>query len=107
MAQDNIQSIAGTEDVLPDGWAHWRRLYDTARRLFHLFGYGEVRTPVLEDTRLFVKGTGETTDIVQKEMYTILSGSDDESSVTMRPEGTPPTIRAYLERSLHKTDPFQ
>lgn len=107
MAQDQIKSIAGTEDVLPSGWEHWRRLYDGARRLFHTFGYGEVRTPVIEDTRLFVKGTGETTDIVQKEMYTIPSRSDDDSSVTLRPEGTPPTIRTYLEHNLHKTDPFQ
>ena len=101
----NISSIQGTEDVLPGGWGHWRLLYQTARRAFERYGYGELRTPVIEDTRLFVKGTGETTDIVQKEMYTIPSG--DEDSITLRPEGTPSAIRAYLEHSLDKQAPFQ
>ncbi len=101
----NITSIPGTEDVLPGGWGHWRTLYETARSTFERYGYGEVRTPLIEDTRLFVKGTGETTDIVQKEMYTI--PSKDEDSITLRPEGTPSAIRAYLEHSLDKQAPFQ
>jgi histidyl-tRNA synthetase len=102
-----IQRILGTEDVLPDGWSHRRRLCDTARRLFGLYGYGEISTPTFEDTRLFVKGTGETTDIVQKEMYTIPSRTDASTSLTLRPEGTPPTIRAYLDANMHKTAPFR
>jgi histidyl-tRNA synthetase len=102
---DQIASVQGTEDVLPGGWGHWRLLYETARRTLERYGYGEIRTPVLEDTRLFVKGTGETTDIVQKEMYSIPSG--EEGSITLRPEGTPPAIRAYLEHSLDKQAPFQ
>jgi len=105
MSGSRIRSILGTEDVLPQQWGHRRRLCAAARRLFDLHGYGEVRTPVLEDTRLFVKGTGETTDIVRRQMYTIPSGDDE--SITLRPEGTPPTIRAYLQSSLHKKDPFQ
>jgi len=67
--------------------------------------YGEVRTPVIEDVQLFVKGTGETTDIVQKEMYTIPTGEDE--AIALRPEGTPPVVRAYLEHSLHKQQPFR
>lgn len=105
MAQEQIQSIQGTEDVLPEQWAYWRRLEETARRLFEQYGYGEIRTPVIEETRLFVKGTGETTDIVEKEMYTIPGG--DGESVTLRPEGTPPVIRSYLERSLDRQVTFQ
>jgi histidyl-tRNA synthetase len=100
-----ITSIQGTEDVLPGSWGHWRLLSETARRTFERYGYGELRIPLIEDTRLFVKGTGETTDIVQKEMYTI--PSKDEDSVTLRPEGTPGAIRAYLEHSLDKQAPFQ
>jgi len=105
MAREQIRSVQGTEDVLPAGWAHWRRLYGAARRVFELCGYGEVRTPVIEDAQLFVKGTGETTDIVQKEMYTIPTGEDE--AVALRPEGTPSVVRAYLEHSLHKQQPFQ
>jgi histidyl-tRNA synthetase len=105
MANDPIRSVPGTEDVLPAQWGHWRLLCDASRRLFELYGYGEVRTPVLEDTRLFVKGTGETTDIVQKQMYTIPAGED--RSIALRPEGTPPVVRAYLGGNLHKQEPFQ
>jgi histidyl-tRNA synthetase len=105
VAQDQIQSVPGTEDVLPSQWGHWRTLERAARRLFEQFGYGEVRTPILEDARLFVKGTGETTEIVEKQMYTIPAG--DEESLALRPEGTPPVIRAYLERGLHRQEPFQ
>lgn len=74
MAQEDIRSVQGTEDVLPGQWAYWRRLYETAARLFERYGYGRIRTPVFEDTRLFEKGTGETTEIVQKQMYTHLFG---------------------------------
>jgi histidyl-tRNA synthetase len=105
MSQEPIQSVPGTEDLLPEQWGHWRTLYGAARRLFARYGYGEIRTPVIEDTRLFVKGTGETTDIVQKQMYTIATGGDE--GVTLRPEGTPSVIRAYLERNLHKQEAFQ
>ncbi len=105
MANDQITSIQGTEDLLPEQWAYWRRLYGAARRQFALYGYGEIRTPVIEDLRLFVKGTGETTDIVEKEMYAI-PGSDGES-VALRPEGTPSVVRSYLERKLDRQAPFQ
>ena len=112
MAQEPIKSIQGTEDLLPDQWGPWRTLYETARRLFERYGYGEICTPIFEDTRLFVKGTGETTDIVEKEMYTIPSGDPSTGSgqgagITLRPEGTPGVIRSYLEHNLHKQDAFQ
>jgi len=97
--------VPGTETLLPEQWGWWRRLYDAARRLFELYGYGEIRTPVIEYAQLFVKGTGETTDIVEKQMFAMDGGNGN--TVTLRPEGTPPTIRAYLESGLHKQDRFQ
>ncbi len=108
MTEDEITSIQGTEDLLPDQWGHWRRLYATARRLFELYGYGEMRTPIIEEARLFVKGTGATTDIVEKEMYVIPPAEDEETGgVALRPEGTPPVVRGYLEAALHKQQTFQ
>jgi len=105
MAQEDIRSVQGTEDVLPGQWTYWRRLYEAAARLFERYGYGRIRTPVFEDTHLFEKGTGETTEIVQKQMYTIPAG--DGESITLCPEGTPSVIRAYLEANLHKQEAFQ
>ncbi|MFW5923551.1 MAG: histidine--tRNA ligase [Planctomycetota bacterium] len=105
MSDEQVQSLAGTEDRLPGDWNLWNELHDAARRQFEFYGYGRVYFPVIEDTRLFVKGTGETTDIVEKQMYTIDTG--EEESITLRPEGTPSTVRAYLERDLHKKQRFQ
>jgi len=105
MARERIKSVQGTQDVLPGEWGGWRRLSEAARRVCRRYGYGEVRTPIFEQTRLFVKGTGQTTEIVEKQMYTIPTG--DGEGLTLRPEGTPPVIRAYLERNLHKREPFQ
>lgn len=105
---ETIRSVQGTEDVLPDRWGWWRKLCGHARRLFELYGYGEVRTPLLEHGSLFVKGTGATTDIVQKQMFALQGGDDDDAeTVTLRPEGTPPTIRTYLENQFHKKTTFQ
>jgi histidyl-tRNA synthetase len=105
MSSDQIRSLPGTEDLMPDQGGHWRALRDAAVRLFELYGYGELRTPIIEDTRLFIKGTGETTDIVQKQMYTLETGEGE--SITLRPEGTPSAVRAYLQQGLHKQEPFQ
>jgi len=105
MMEKEIKSVAGTEDILPGQWGWRRRFHAEARRLFELYGYGEVHTPLLEHTALFVKGTGETTDIVQKQMYTVEDA--EGNGITLRPEGTPPAIRAYLEKNLHKEKRFQ
>ena len=105
MSNGRIKSLPGTEDMLPGRWAHWRAFHEAARGAFELYGYGEVRTPVIEHTSLFVKGTGETTDIVEKQMYTMDAGEGE--SVTLRPEGTPSVVRAYLESNLHKREPSQ
>ena len=95
----------GTEDVLPERWALWRKLEAVGRQEFELCGYYEIRTPVFEDTRLFIRSIGEATDIVEKEMYTFADSED--SSITLRPESTAPVMRAYLEYELHKTKKFQ
>ena len=111
MSDIPIKSLSGTADRLPWQWRLWRRLHAAARRQFGLYGYGELSTPVIEEADLFVKGTGEDTEIVEKQMYTIPpadTGADrDGETVTLRPEGTPPAIRAYLEANLHKKQQFQ
>ncbi len=98
----NIQRPRGTFDVLPDEAARWRFVERTARRVAALYGFGEIRTPIFESTELFVRGVGEATDIVGKEMYTFKDGSG--RSLTLRPEGTAPVIRAYIENSLGRRE---
>ena len=96
----------GTHDILPDEVAKWRRLEGVARSVFETYGYCEIRTPAFESTALFVRGIGQTTDIVEKEMYTMQKAADSES-VTLRPEATAPVVRAYLEHNLHKQKKFR
>jgi histidyl-tRNA synthetase len=103
--REPVRSLQGTEDRLPGQWAYWRMLHDAARRQFELASYSKVSTPIIEDTRLFIKGTGETSEIVEKQMYTLETGEGE--SITLRPEGTPSAIRAYLESGLQKQEPFQ
>lgn len=93
-----FQAPKGTEDILPADSARWRWLEQHFQRVCSLYGYGEIRTPVFEDTALFERGIGEGTDIVHKEMYTFLDRG--ERSITLKPEGTAPAIRAYIEHSL-------
>lgn len=90
----------GTEDVLPEGAAHWRFLEGKVREVASRFGYGEVRTPTFEEAELFARSVGEDTDIVSKEMYTF----EDRGGrlLALKPEGTAPVLRAYLEHGLHK-----
>lgn len=94
-----IQAIRGMKDLLPDEAARWRLIETTARDIFRSFGFGEIRVPILEKTDLFARSIGETTDIVEKEMYTFSDRSGD--SLTMRPEATAGILRAYLEHKLH------
>ncbi len=89
----------GTADVLPEDAGRWRLVEDTFRQICREYNYGEIRTPVFEHTELFERGVGDTTDIVEKEMYTFRDRGD--RSVTLRPEGTAPVVRAYLENSLN------
>lgn len=89
----------GTNDILPEEAARWRRAEALFHHLFLLYGFGEVRTPVFEHTELFERGVGEASDIVEKEMYTFPDRAGRR--LTLRPEGTAPVVRAYLENGLH------
>jgi histidyl-tRNA synthetase len=91
-------SVKGTRDLLPPETRVWNRVEAVAREVFALYGYDEIRTPVLESTELFVRSVGEGTDIVHKEMYTFTDRGD--RSVTLRPENTAGVARAYVEHSL-------
>jgi histidyl-tRNA synthetase len=93
-----IAAPRGTQDVAPAQAARWQELEARIHRLAHRYGYGEIRTPSFEATELFVRGVGETTDIVEKEMYTFLDKG--QRSVTLRPEWTAPVMRAVLEHNL-------
>jgi histidyl-tRNA synthetase len=93
-----IRAIRGMNDILPDEAARWHLLEETARDLLERYGYREIRTPVVEETRLFQRSIGEATDIVEKEMYTF---PDRKGKLcTLRPEGTAGVVRALLEHNL-------
>ncbi|MGE5371775.1 MAG: histidine--tRNA ligase [Solirubrobacterales bacterium] len=94
-----ISAPKGTFDILPDTSYRWQALETVLGQLAERYGYREVRTPIFEHTELFKRGVGDTTDIVQKEMYTFLDKA--ERSLTLRPEGTAPAARAFLENGLH------
>ena len=96
--RDGFQKLLGTADLLPEESARWTHAEAIVRATMRRFGFGEIRTPIMEPTGLFEKGTGASTDIVQKEMYTFTDRGD--RSITLRPEGTPSAVRAYLEASL-------
>jgi histidyl-tRNA synthetase len=98
-----ISAIRGTHDILPGEVEKWQHVERTAREWCERYGYAEIRTPLLEREELFAKGTGETTDIVQKEMYSFTDKGGER--VTLRPEATPSIVRAYLEHNLEQTLP--
>ncbi len=99
-----LSGVKGMNDILPPDIAVWHYLEKRARETFRRFGCQEIRTPVLEDTALFVRSVGETTDIVGKEMYTF----EDRAgrSLSLRPENTAPAARAYVEHALHVREPI-
>lgn len=96
-----ISAPRGTYDILPEQTARWHRLEGELRRAAALYGYGEIRFPMFEHTELFLRGMGETGDVVQKEMYTF--HDKDNRSLTLRPEGTASVVRAFIEHGLHMT----
>ncbi|MBO8161023.1 MAG: histidine--tRNA ligase [Thermosipho sp. (in: Bacteria)] len=95
------KKIKGTEDIYGKDIKYWYYIEKVARETVRLYGYHEIRTPIFEQTELFVRSVGKETDIVQKEMYTF----EDKGgrSITLRPEGTAPTIRAFVENSMVAT----
>ncbi len=93
-----IQKLKGTKDILPDEISKWQYVEGIAKEVFENYGYNEVRVPAIESTELFQRGVGETTDVVQKEMYIF----DDKGgrSIALRPEGTAGVVRAYIENGM-------
>lgn len=97
------RSVRGFHDVLPEDVRRWQDAEEKAKRVFMLYGYSEIRMPVLEFTEIFARSLGTTTDIVEKEMYTFTDR--DGSSLTLRPEGTAGVVRAYIENSMWAKSP--
>ncbi|MGB9409317.1 MAG: histidine--tRNA ligase [Terracidiphilus sp.] len=106
-----LKAVRGTRDLLPPETALWNRLEATARDVFARYNFGEIRTPVFEDTALFARGVGEETDIVSKEMYTwedrARAQSEKTQSLTLRPENTAGVVRAYIEHGLGESGQLQ
>jgi len=100
---ETISSVRGFKDILPGEVEKWRYAEEKAREIFSCFGVREIQIPILEKTELFQRGIGETTDIVEKEMYTFTDRGNE--SLTLRPEATASVIRAYVQHSLHAQDP--
>ncbi|HEU0057783.1 MAG TPA: ATP phosphoribosyltransferase regulatory subunit, partial [Gaiella sp.] len=95
-----IERPRGTHDVVPAEMPAWQRVTGEVERLCRLYGYRRIVTPVFEDTALFARTSGAGSDVVQKEMYTFSDRSD--RSLTLRPEGTAPICRAYVEHGMHR-----
>ena len=102
-----LKAVRGTRDLLPPETVLWNRIEATVRAVFARYNFGEIRTPIFEDTSLFARGVGEETDIVSKEMYTwedrVRAQSEKPQSLTLRPENTAGVVRAYIEHKLGET----
>jgi histidyl-tRNA synthetase len=98
-----FKKVPGTKDILPDQTGLWQEIEGTSRKIFSIYNYSEIRTPFIEETALFNRSLGESTEIVQKQMFII---KRDEDSYALRPEGTASIVRAYVENSLDKTKGF-
>ncbi len=94
------QAPRGTQDILPKSSATWLKIIDIARTVFEKYSYKYISTPIFEHTELFQRSVGESSDIVNKEMYTFLDRSD--RSLTLRPEGTAGIVRSFIENGLHR-----
>ena len=89
----------GTKDILPNQSKKWQYVEKVAREVAELFNAKEIRTPTFEHTEVFLRGIGETTDIVNKEMYTF---EKSERSLTLRPENTAGVVRSFIENGMHR-----
>ena len=94
-----IKVLKGTKDILPQDIEMWQFIEEKANKVFSSFGFKEIRTPIIESTDLFSRGVGETTDIVNKEMYTF---EKSERSITLRPENTAGVVRSYIENGMSR-----
>jgi len=99
----SLRAVKGMKDILPDEISKWHRLENAFRTRVEGYGFREARFPIVEPTALFVRSIGETTDIVEKEMYTFTDRG--EKSLTLRPEGTASSVRAYVQHSVQGREP--
>jgi histidyl-tRNA synthetase len=100
-----IQAIRGVKDIMPDEIEKWRWVENKANQVFKRYGFKEIRLPIFEKTKLFSRGIGETTDIVEKEMYTFEDRGGEK--VTLRPEGTASVVRAFIEHKMYTMQTVQ
>ena len=100
-----IQAIRGVKDIMPDEIEKWRWVENKANQVFNRYGFNEIRLPIFEKTKLFSRGIGETTDIVEKEMYTFEDRGGE--MVTLRPEGTASAVRAFIEHKMYTAQTVQ
>ena len=99
----SLRAVKGMKDILPDEIARWHRLENAFRDRAERYGFREARFPIVEPTSLFVRSIGEDTDIVEKEMYTFTDRGD--KSLTLRPEGTASSVRAYIQHNVQASEP--
>ncbi|HWP56319.1 MAG TPA: histidine--tRNA ligase [Candidatus Acidoferrales bacterium] len=102
-----VTRVKGFADVLPGEIETWQFVEEQARRVFASYNFSEIRIPILEKTELFRRSIGETTDIVEKEMYTFVDHDPEGVSVTLRPEGTAGVVRAYVESGMYQVEPVR
>jgi len=100
----SLKAPRGTKDILPSDIPSWNSIEEEARRLFQIYGYNEIRTPIFEQKDLFSRSLGEASDIVQKQLLTL--STEKTKVLSLRPEATASIVRAYLEHSLHKKTKF-
>ncbi|MGB9715939.1 MAG: histidine--tRNA ligase [Thermodesulfovibrionales bacterium] len=98
-------ALRGFQDIFPPEIYLWQRIEKTAKEIFYVYGFHELRPPIIESTEIFVRSIGETSDIVEKEMYTFADKAG--RSVTLRPEGTAPVVRCYVQNRLYNLPPPQ
>jgi len=101
--KQKFSGLRGMSDIFPPDTALWQRLEATARDVFKRFGFEEIRTPIAEETALFERGVGEDTEVVGKEMYSFLDKGN--RNISLRPEGTAPVARSYIEHAVHQREP--
>tara|TARA_B100000073_G_scaffold214066_1_gene177953 strand:+ start:3563 stop:4822 length:1260 start_codon:yes stop_codon:yes gene_type:complete len=102
---NSFNTVKGTHDILPEKSDKWQNLEKVIHRNTSLFGYKEIRTPIIEKTDLFIRGIGESTDVVSKEMYSWID--KDETAISLRPEMTAAIVRSYIQHSLGYQSPLQ
>ena len=104
-----IKAQRGTKDIIGQDTLTWQKIQQNAQKIFQNANYSEIRTPIFEATELFKRGVGDSTDIVNKEMYTFCVGGKDknENSITLRPENTAGVVRAYIEHNISRQSPPQ